>query len=188
MRWIKWSGCLFAALVAILLLPSQVNSFFDELPSMREKWLSARQWTGMYSSIPEGIVNLEELALSQDSDVVINLIYSEDLHRIDGYVFSETFLRRGHFYPTLLLHGAPSILAPNKLKLEVFDRIQGKRVSFGKLTVERDGPDDLITVSSSALPDRRFRLSPDEYLTEDDLDFRSLLERAREHARAQETP
>lgn len=73
MKWIKWLSCGFAALVAILLLPSQLNNFFAEFPSVREKWLNAGQWTGMYSSFPEGIVNLEYLALSRDSDVVMSL-------------------------------------------------------------------------------------------------------------------
>ena len=60
----------------ILSLPGDINEFSDEYLTLRERWLKAHQWTGMYSSFPEGMVNMEDLELSSDSDVVINLIYS----------------------------------------------------------------------------------------------------------------
>ena len=55
----------------ILLLPEQLNRFFDEYPVLRERWLNATHWTGMYSSFPEGVVNMAELDLSWESDVTI---------------------------------------------------------------------------------------------------------------------
>ena len=168
-----------------LALPGQLNTFLDEYPTLREKWLNAQQWTGMYSSFPEGVMNLEDLDLSIDSDVVLNLIYSEESHRIDGYIYSESFLGRGPLYPYLMLDGAPNTLRPNSLRLDVFDVIEGHCLIIDRLNIKREGPDGMIAVSSNgSLIDQTLRLAPDEHLTEDDLDFRSLLERARDYTRA----
>ncbi len=176
----------------VLELPGQFNDFLEEFPLTREYWLKAHQWTGMYSSFPEGVVNMEDLDLSSESDVVLNLNYSEERHRIDGYIYSEAFLGRyryletslgiGLFYPDLMLDGEPSILRPNSLRLDVFDVVEGHLVFIDTLRIKRDVPDDLITVSSTGpLLHHALRLSPDEHLTEDELDFRSLLERARDN-------
>ncbi|MDE2717743.1 MAG: hypothetical protein OXI33_12135 [Chloroflexota bacterium] len=192
-------GAIVVVITLFLGLPGGFNDFFDQSPALREKWLSADQWTGMYSSFPEGVVNMEDLELSSDSDVVLNLIYSSNSYDIDGYIYSETFLgkygnypepfRRGPIYPDLMLNGTPSILLPNSLKLEVYDVVFGKRVDIDKLRIKRDGPDGIITVSSSGpLLPNTLRLSPDENLTQDDLDFRSLLKRARDHIRGSTDP
>ena len=164
----------------VLTFPGQLNDFLEEWPLARERWLSAHQWTGMYSSFPEGVMNIEDLDLSSESDVVLNLIYFGEGYGIDGYIHSETFLGRGPLYPDLMLNGTPSILRPNSLRLDVFDVVQGRLLFIDELSVKRDGPDGLITVSSAGpLLHDTLRLSLDEQLTEDDLDFRSFLERAR---------
>ena len=73
---------------------------------------------------------------------------------------------------------------PNRLKLKVYDVVLGETLDIDKLQIKRDGPDGIVTVSSyGPLLHNSLRLSPDEYLTEDDLDFRSLLERARDYVR-----
>ena len=181
-------GIICGALFAALTLPGHINDFLAELPLARENWLNAHQWTGMYSSSPEGVTNMGDLELSSESDVVLNLNYSEERHDIGGYIYSETFLGRGPLYPNLMLHGTPSILWPNSLKLEVFDVVLGQRLDIDELRIKRDGPDGLITVSSNGfLLQHTLRLSPDEYLMEDDLDFRSLLERARDNTRDPDT-
>ena len=69
-------GAIVVVIMLFLGLPGGFNDFFYQSPALREKWLSADHWTGMYSSFPEGVVNMEDLELSSDSDVVINLIYS----------------------------------------------------------------------------------------------------------------
>ncbi len=181
-------AALFPAFIAVLPLPGKINDFLSELPLTREHWLNAHQWTGMYSSFPEGVTNMEDLELSSESDVVLNLNYSEERHDIDGYIYSETFLGRGPLFPNLMLHGTPSILWPNSLKLKVFDVVRGQRLDIDELTIKRDGPDGIVTVSSNgSLLQHKLRLSPDEHLTEDGLDFRSLLERARDNTRGPKT-
>ena len=177
LSWIKLVvAATFVTFSIILALPGQFNDFLEEFPLTREYWLKAHQWTGMYSSFPEGVVNMEDLDLSSESDVVLNLNYSEERRRIDGYIYSEAFLGR-YLYPNLMLDGEPSILRPNSLRLDV---VAGNLVFIDTLRIKRDVPDGLITVSSTGpLLHHALRRSPDEHLTEDELDFRSLLERAR---------
>lgn len=177
----KIGGVLGGLLLVLLNLPSQLNNFFVELPLLREDRLKTQQWAGMYSSSPEGIVNIEDLDLSEESDVVLNLTYSEEIGGLDGYFYSECLIGRGLFYPKLLLNVIPQIFFPNRLKLEVFDIVGGKSLDIDNLTVVRDGPGGIITVSSNGnLLDGTIRLAPDEHLTEEELDFSSALERARD--------
>ena len=195
MGWIRKFGfakaivvALFAVVITVLEFPGKINDFLAELPLARERWVEAHQWTGMYSSLPEGVTNMEDLELSSESDVVLNLNYSKERHDIDGYIYSETFLGGGRFHPTLMLYGTPSILWPNSLKLKVFDVVRGQLSDIDELRIKRDGPDGIVTVSSNGpLLRHTLRLSPDEHLTEDDLDFRSLLERARDNIRDSDT-
>ena len=92
----------------------------------------------MYSSSPEGIVNLEELNLSWDSDVKISLDYLEEDHSIYGYIHSETFCKSGHLYRTVLLSGTPDIWHPNRLDLVAFDVKGGKTVIWDdKIRIEK---------------------------------------------------
>lgn len=142
---------------------------------------------------PEAVVNMEDFELSSDSDVVLNLTYSEESHDINGYIYSDAFLgkfaypgpfRRGPIYPNLLVHGTPKLLFPNRLKVKVYDVVLGETLDIDKVQLIRDGQDGIITVSSNvSLLHKSLRFSPDEYLKEDDLDFRSLLERASDYNR-----
>ena len=78
------------------------NQFDAPVHALREKWVNASQWTGVYSSFPEGVVNMEELNLSVDSDVIVFLEYSENEYRIDGYLHSDLFCEKGFSYRNVL--------------------------------------------------------------------------------------
>ncbi len=172
----KAVGTIFCVLIAVLLLPQQINSFLAECPLTRENWLNAHQWTGMYSSFPEGTVNMEDPNLSSHSNVVLDLTYYEEGHSIDGIIYSGGDPGKGIFYTSLMLTGAPRVWSPNTLELDVFRIVAGRISIIDRLRIERENPGGIITVSSAGrVLDQTLRLSPDEHLTQDDLDFGSFL-------------
>ena len=168
----------------VLTLPGKINQFSVESPVLREKWLNATQWAGMYSSNPEGVVDMEDLDLSRESDVTISLNYSNELHSITGYIHSDTFCKRGLFYRNVLLKGSPDIWAPNRLDLDAFEVVGGHKTILDTIRIERDGPQGIITVisieSNGRLLRDTLRLAPDSELKEEEpdlhcLDLRSFL-------------
>ena len=162
----------------VLTLPGKINQFIVESPVLREKWLNATQWAGIYSSNPEGVVDMEDLDLSREFDVTISLNYSNELHSITGYIHSDTFCKRGLFYRNVLLKGSPDIWAPNRLDLDVFEIMGGHTIILDKIRIERDGPQGIITVTSiesnGRLLSDTLRLAPDSELIEEELDFLCL--------------
>ena len=177
-------------IAGLLQLPEQYNKFRLEIPILRETWLNASQWTGIYSSSPEGIVNMTELNLSWESDVKISLDYSEEDHSIDGYIHSEMFCKSGHLYRTVLLTGIPNIWHPNRLDLVAFDVKHGETVTWDDTTwddtvtwdanirIERTGLQGSISVSSIGserrLFEKKLRLFFDSVLNEEELDVHCL--------------
>ena len=181
---------IFGITGSFLELPGKYNKFLSDIPILRETWLKSSQWTGMYSSHPEGIVNMEELNLSWDSDVKISLDYSEEDHSIDGYIHSEMFCKSGRLYRTVLLTGMPNIWHPNRLDLVAFDVKHGETVTWDDTTwddtvtweanirIERIGLQGTISVSSIGserrLFEKKLRLSFDSELNEGELDVHCL--------------
>ena len=167
---------LVGMITGILVLPEQLNQFFDEYPVLRERWLSATQWTGMYSSFPEGVVNMAELDLSWESDVTISLNYSEETHSVDGYIHSDTFCEMGLLYRNVLLVGSPSIWAPNRLDMYAFEVVGGYTVTLGKIRIDRDG--GIIAVTSientGGLFEDTLRLAAGSELKEEEQEFLCL--------------
>ena len=164
-------GCI----VFVLSLPGHINQFSDTLPILREKWLNAKQWTGMYSSYPEGVVNMDELELSRESDVKISLNYSKEVHMITGYIHSDTFCKMGLRYRNVLLIGSPNIWAVDSLNIDVFEIVQGHTVFLDKIRIDREGPQGNITVRSTEIKgliiNDTLRLAPDSELNKEELDF-----------------
>ena len=160
----------------ILVLPEQLNRFIDECPVLRERWLNATQWTGMYSSFPERLVNMAELDLSWESDVTISLNYSEETHSVDGYIHSDTFCEMGLLYRNVLLVGSPSIWAPNRLNMDAYKIAGGHTVILGKIRIDRGG--GIIAVTSientGGLFEDTLRLAADSELKEEEQEFRCL--------------
>ena len=165
-------------IVFVLSLPGHINQFSDTLPILREKWLNAKQWTGMYSSYPEGVVDMDELDLSRESDVKISLNYSEELHMIDGYIHSDTFCEMGLRYRNVLLKGSPSIWALDSLNIDVYEIVQGHTVLLDKIRIDREVPQGIITVRSTEIKgliiNDTLRLAPDSELNEEELEFLCL--------------
>ena len=150
-------------------LPKRINQFSDEFPILREKWLNATQWTGLYSCCPEGIVNLAELELSWDSDTKIYLEYSEEDHVIDGYIHSNSFCQMGLLYRSALLTGSPKVWTPDRLNLDVFEIVEGHTVILDKIRIDREVPQGIISVRSlkhKRLIHDMLRLAPDPELDE----------------------
>ena len=166
-------GGIAVTLVAIMALPGQLNDFLLESAILKEKWLSAGQWSGIYSSTPEGIVNVGELALSTESDVVLRLTYVEEGDYFDGDILSESFCPLGvFFYRNLLIGGRSSILTPNRIRLDVFDYVVGRKIALGTLRVKREAPGGLITIRSRELfSEDELRLAPTAALDENDLEL-----------------
>ena len=165
---------------AFLVLPMKINQFSDELPTLREKWLNATQWTGMYSSYPEGIVNMAELDLSWKSDAIIYLEYSEESHAIDGHLRSDMacfgqMVLWNHYG---LLDGSPDIWAPNRLILDVFNIANGHTVILDTIRIDREVPGGIITLrslkSNGHIFKETLRLAPNPEPYEEDLDVHCL--------------
>ena len=176
-RWRTWCiiGCV---IVSILTLPGILNEFFDESPVLLERRFNAEQWTGMYSTFPEGVVNMEELELSQESDVIISLDYSSEEHSIQGSIYSDTFCERGLFkhlpiYGQVFIEGIPQILSPNRLEVNAYDFVDGRYIPLDEIRIERDNPQGIITITSKGrLLSDSLRLAPDTELIEKELDIR----------------
>ena len=160
------------------MIPVVFNQFDAAVHALREKWVNASQWTGVYSSFPEGVVNMEELNLSVDSDVIVFLEYSENEYRIDGYLHSDLFCEKGFSYRNVLLAGTPSIWTPNRLNIEVYEIVQGHTIELGAIRIFRDGLQGIITVicreSKSCLITDTLRLTPTPYIIEEELEFLCL--------------
>ncbi len=139
-----------SVLVAVLVLPAQINQFIDEIPIMRERWLNATHWTGLYSSFPEGIVNMAELDLTWESDAIVYLEYLEEGHAIDGYLHSDIVClnQKEPWYRNALLTGSPDIWFPNRLILDVYDIRQGHTVILDTIQIDREAPGGIITLKS----------------------------------------
>ena len=171
-------GIIWGIIVSIPTLPGILNDFFDEYPGLRERWLNAEQWTGMYSStFPEGVVNMEELELSRESDVIISLNYSAEEHSIHGSIYSGTFCERGLFkrlpiYGQVLIEGMPQILSSNRLEVNAYDFVDGRYIPLDEIRIERDNPQGIITITSKGrLLSDSLRLAPDTELIEEELDI-----------------
>ena len=165
-------------IVFVLELPAQINQFSDELPILREKWLNATHWTGMYSSNPEGIVNMAELDLSWKSDVDIYLEYLNESHVIDGYIHSDSFCQMGLWYRNVLLKGTPEIWAPDRLNLDVYEIVQGHTVILDEIRIDREVPGGIITIrslkSKGIIIKETLRLAPNTEPIEKELDWLCL--------------
>ena len=182
-------GVIAGALFAILEFPAKFNSYHSGFPLTREFWLHAHQWTGMYSSFPEGVVNMEDLNLSSNSDVVLELEYIEDLHEVVGVIHSGGNSGKGIHYSSLSLTGAPGYWARNTLKLDVSHIVAGRLSVIDRLRIERENPGGIITVSSTGpVLDQALRLSPDELLAEEGLESRFPLPRVPDNGGSRGTP
>ena len=186
--WIKTISKHWAAILAgpialvvlfsgILMIPELIINFNAGVRALSEKWTNASQWTGFYSSYPEGVVNMAELGLSVESDVVVHLTYSENDRTIDGYLHSNSFCERGFIYRNVLLASTPSIWAPNRLNIDVYDFVQGYTVKLGQMRIDRDSPQGGVIAIVCRDPKRclfadTLRLAFSPHFDEEELEFR----------------
>jgi len=96
-------------------------------------------WTGHWSSFPEGIVNMEDMHLS-DVDMQITIWAKEG--SIDGTIATKSICNSIPMLNYILLSGEVSGTTAN---LNAWDIVQGHKIDFAQIRLVRDG--DEITVT-----------------------------------------
>lgn len=96
-------------------------------------------WTGNWSSFPEGIVDMEDMNLS-DVDMQITIWASEGY--IDGTIATKKICKSIPVFNYILLRGEVS---GDTARVIAWDIIQGHKTDFAELTLHREG--EVLTVT-----------------------------------------
>lgn len=96
------------------------------------------EWTGHWSSFPEGIVNMEDLGLS-DVDMEITIWASEGY--IDGTIATKKICKSIPVFNYILLRGEVNGSTAHVI---AWDVIQGHKTDFAELSLQREG--EVLTV------------------------------------------
>lgn len=97
------------------------------------------EWTGNWSSFPEGLIDLEEMRLT-DVDVQITIWASQG--SIDGIIGTRAICKQFPFWDYVLLRGDVS---GNSAKVVAYDYIGGRSKDFAELHLERHG--NVVTIT-----------------------------------------
>ena len=117
-------------------MPSEVEATRDQYLS----WMKEdEEWTGSWSSFPEGIVNMEDMNLSNTR---LKLSLTSKNGELGGEISSPAICRDMPHFDFLLLRGKVS---GRTAEVIVWDVVGGKTVEFARLTLERI--DGVITVT-----------------------------------------
>jgi hypothetical protein len=122
------------------ILPEEVSTTIAQY----ESWVyEDAEWTGNWSSYPEGIVDMEDMHLS-DTDLKITIWATQG--RLDGTIVNKAVCK---IVPLqwILLSGSVS---GNGADVMAWDIRQGKKTRYAQLTFSRDG--DILTVKSTLDP------------------------------------
>lgn len=96
-------------------------------------------WVGMWSSFPEGVVDMASMNLT-DSDFIFYIENSQG--EMGGYFTSQTVCKIAPLsFGILMLDGKASA---SKATAEVFDIVQGRRLHIANFSFSRDG--NVLTV------------------------------------------
>lgn len=71
----------------------------------------------------------------------------------------------------MLLKGAPSILAPNRLNIDIFEIVRGYTTILDKIQIDRDVQGIITVTSTGRLFKDTLRLAPESEFIEEELDF-----------------
>lgn len=112
---------------------------FRETKSQFESWVKEDdEWTGHWSSFPEGVANMSDMKLS-DTDLEITVTSTQG--RIDGTIATKAICRSIPIVNFVLLRGQVS---GNSADVVAWDIVEGYDREFATLTLTREG--DVMTV------------------------------------------
>jgi hypothetical protein len=174
-RWKRIRVWAFSVSVSVigfaLVFPGRVARFIDDALSLRESyvemWLTPTRWEGLYSTRPEGYVDVANMHLTHELDVFIALYYEPDRFEFDGEILSIDFCEYGWPYQNVLARGRIHPFFRNQMTIEVFDFVGGERIELGTIQAEVDPP--VIEVQGWVFPENS-RLAIDPVRTRDELD------------------
>lgn len=125
-----------AMLQSARILPKEVI----ETKRQFKSWVKEdEEWTGHWSSFPEGIGDMKDLNLS-DVDMQITIWASEGY--IDGTIATKKICRSIPIFNYILLRGEVS---GDSAHVIAWDIIQGHKTDFAELKLQRDG--EVLTVT-----------------------------------------
>lgn len=117
------------------IMPDEVQKTFNQFMS----WVKEdNAWTGHWSSFPEGIVDMEDMHLS-NTDLEITIWASQG--DIDGTIVTKKICKDIPILDYILLRGE---VIGNHASVMAWEILQGHKVNFAELTLERDG--DILIV------------------------------------------
>ena len=136
-------GVLFTALLnAPTLLDNarKLPASYQQTKAQYLTWLHEdSDWTGNWSSFPEGLIDVEEMRLS-DVDMQITIWASQG--NIDGVIGTRAICKQFPFWDYVLLRGNVS---GDSAEVVAFDYIGGLSRDFAQLQLERNG--NVLTIT-----------------------------------------
>lgn len=120
-------------------LPAEVRQTTSQFQSWAKE---DAEWTGRWSSFPEGIVDMADMRLS-DVDMQITVWASQG--NIDGTIANKNICKSIPVLNYVLLRGEVS---GNTAYVTAWDIVQGQKTDFAELKLVRDG--NVITVTPSS--------------------------------------
>ena len=127
-----------------------VHDFPEQARPVANKFLSwyyeDRQWEGLWSSFPEGLVDMGDMNLS---DTDIHLDIEAENGRIRGMLTSRKVCEKFPYLQSLMFEG---VVSGRGARVIVFDYIGGKRVNIASLRLARhDGVITLATIDDQVM-------------------------------------
>lgn len=111
-------------------IPAEVSATSDQYM----RWVKEDEyWEGDWSTFPEGIVNMEDMKLSENIDLKISLTAKNG--EISGAISTSEICQNVPFFDFLLLRGK---VRGNSARVIVWDIIDGKTIEFGELDLIRE--------------------------------------------------
>lgn len=144
-------GLVLAALAYVFELPSRIVEFGDNYP-IAQKYLyeiaySPLDWTGVFDTFPEGIVDYHDMGVSSPVEVALD-VGVDDGNRLDGTIWWQGSCDLGLPWRGILIEGKIRLGGAAAI-VEVYDFINGRRVSFFTGELTNDG----ATIEFSNFPD-----------------------------------
>lgn len=137
------AGVFFTALLnapAFLENARKLPASYQQTKAQYLSWLHDDSgWTANWSSFPEGLIDIEEMRLS-DVDMQITIWASQG--NIDGVIGTRAICKQFPFWDYVLLRGKVS---GDSAEVIVFDYIGGLSRDFAQLQLERN--DNVLTVT-----------------------------------------
>ncbi|EAQ45687.1 RNA polymerase sigma factor [Roseobacter sp. MED193] len=141
-------GAIVAVIGFVLLIPDKISNFVEDALRLKEvciefyisNWVKPQRWEALYSSYPEGYVNLKEMNLLKEPSVFLSLHYEPEYMKFDGELISLGFCEIGLPYKNILIRGYPSLWFRNQMKLVAYDVIEGETVEFGTISAVLETP------------------------------------------------